>query len=77
LLETDLGDFTTGDHHFSRHEPTRADDGPTDPHSVNFEPQTVAKSMELCNKIEDDLMVRNLETVGDLEELRAMLIERL
>jgi hypothetical protein len=76
-LETDLGDFTTDDRHFSRHEPTRVDDGSTDPHSINFESQTVAESMELCNNIEDDVMARNLETVADLEELCKMLIERL
>jgi hypothetical protein len=76
-LETELGDFTTDDHHFSWHDPTCADDGSTAPHSVNFEPQTVGESMELCNKIEDNLTAGNLETVGDLEELREMLIEQL
>jgi hypothetical protein len=60
-----------------RHEPTRAEDGSTDPYSINFELQTVVERMELCNKIQDDLMARNLETDGDLEELREMLIERL
>jgi hypothetical protein len=33
--------------------------------------------VELCNKIEDGVMARNLETDGDLQELREILIERL
>jgi hypothetical protein len=67
LLETDLGDFNPDDHHFARHEPARADDGLTDLHSFNFEPHTVAECMEVCNKIEDDLMVGNLDTFCLLE----------
>jgi hypothetical protein len=73
LLETDLGDLNPDDHHFARHKPKHAEDVSTDPHSVNFEPQTIAESMELCNKIEDDLMARNLDIVN-LEELHEMLI---
>jgi hypothetical protein len=63
-----LGDFNEDYHHYmSRHEQTLADDGSTDPYSINFEPQTVAERMLRCNKIEDDLMAHNLETDGDLD----------
>jgi hypothetical protein len=77
LLDTDFSDLNPDDHHFARHEPPSVDNGSTAPHSVNCVPQNVGESMELCYKIEDDLMARNLDTVGDLGGFHAMLVERL
>jgi hypothetical protein len=77
LLQSDLAEFEDAEFHFDRHEPTRADDAVTDPYSINFEPRTVAETTALINKIEDDLMERNIDATGDLEELRVILIERL
>jgi hypothetical protein len=77
LLQSDLGEFEDAEFHFDRHEPTRADDGVTDPYSINFEPRTVAESMALSDKIQDDLIERDIDATGELEELCVILIERL
>jgi hypothetical protein len=51
LLKTDLGNFNEDDQQYTRHKPTRADDGSTDPYLINFEPQTVADGMEFATKL--------------------------
>jgi hypothetical protein len=55
-LQSDyLGEFEDAEFHFDRHNTTQADGGAADPYT--------------SDKIQDNLMARNIDAMGDLEEL--------
>jgi hypothetical protein len=76
-LQTEIGSFDKPACHYTRHDPTRADDGASDPMSINFVPTILTESFEVMNYIQDDLIVRGMEFYGDLDEQRLLLIEHL
>jgi hypothetical protein len=76
-FQTEIGSFNETVCHYKRHDPTRADNGMSDPMSINCVPTSPTDIFEAMNHIQDDLIVRVTEFDGELDELRLLLIERL
>jgi hypothetical protein len=76
-LESDLGEHDQEECTFCRHDPSRVDDGTTNPTAISLEPANLAESLDLLNNIQDDLLLRDLNIEGKLEESCTLLIERL
>jgi hypothetical protein len=73
-LQTEIGSFDESACHYKRHEPTRADDGKSDPMLIKFVPTSLTESSEAMNHIQYDLIVRGIQFDGDLDELHLLLI---
>jgi hypothetical protein len=65
-LQTEIGSFDETACHYTRHDPSRADNGMSDPMTINFVPTSLAESFEIMNHIQDDLIVRDMDFDGDL-----------
>jgi hypothetical protein len=76
-LQTEIGSFDETECHYKHHDPTRAENGSSDPISIKFVPTSLTESFEVMNHIQDDLIVRGMQFDGDLDELPLLLIERL
>jgi hypothetical protein len=68
-LQTEIGSFDKTACHGKHHDPTRADDGTSDPMSINFVPTSLVESFEVMHHIQDDLIVSGIQFEGDLDEL--------